>query len=119
MIMFLSSRTEHLKILPTDTEEQRNKKKKKIKSLKHTTKKKELEELRNTKQASWQSFVKKAGSKRVKGSMSRKVVGRDSMFASPDAVDGKVGVTGSGQGTTDFEQRKRQEKLRFLKKQSV
>jgi hypothetical protein len=31
----------------------------------------------------------------------------ESMFASPDAVDGKVGVTNSGSGLTEFETRKR------------
>ena len=30
-----------------------------------------------------------------------------SMFASPDAVDGKVGVINSGRGTTEFEDRKK------------
>ena len=30
-----------------------------------------------------------------------------SMFASPDTVEGKVGVVGSGKGMTDFEMRKK------------
>jgi hypothetical protein len=32
---------------------------------------------------------------------------KQSLFSSPAAVDGKVGVTGSGQGMTDYEHRKR------------
>jgi survival of motor neuron-related-splicing factor 30 len=98
---------DYLKILPSDTEEQKLRKKKKLKALKQQVKGKESEIISNNKQASWQTFVKKSSSKRVKGSVSGKVLGRDSMFASPDEVDGKVGVTGSGKGTTDFEQRKR------------
>ena len=30
-----------------------------------------------------------------------------SIFASPDTVDGRVGVVGSGQTMTDFQQRKK------------
>ena len=36
-----------------------------------------------------------------------KGVSKESMFKSPDAVDGKVGVTGSGKGTTEFVNRAR------------
>jgi survival-of-motor-neuron-related-splicing factor 30 len=50
--------------------------------------------------------VQGTGSKRtLPGLLGIKVHG--SMFASPDAVDGKVGVVGSGQGMTEFGERKR------------
>lgn len=92
-----------MKILPSDTEEQKLRKRKKVKNLKHQMKGKKTEIITNEKQASWQTFMKKSStSKKVKGSVTTK-----SMFASPEEVDGKVGVTGSGKGTTDFEQRKR------------
>lgn len=93
---------EHLKAQPTDTDEQRAKKRKKIKALKLQIKTKEADALSSSKQNSWTSFVKKQSGKKVKGG-----VKADSMFASPDAVNGKVGVTGSGSGLTEFEQRKR------------
>ena len=32
---------------------------------------------------------------------------KTSIFASPDTIDGKVGVTGSGAGMTDFRERKK------------
>lgn len=35
------------------------------------------------------------------------VLRKQSIFATPDAVGGKVGVTGSGQGMTDFDSRKK------------
>lgn len=98
---------ENLLPLPSDTEEQKLRKKKKIKALKHQNKEKETEMISNNKQASWQTFMKKSSTKRVKGSVSGKVISQGSMFASPDAVDGKVGVTGSGGTLTEFEQRKR------------
>ena len=50
---------------------------------------------RKNKQHSWQAF------------QSKKKSSKKSMFASSDSVDGKVGVTGSGQGVTSFESRKR------------
>lgn len=46
----------------------------------------------------WQSKKGKQGLAKLK---------KGSIFASPDTVDGKVGVTGSGQGMTSFEARAR------------
>jgi hypothetical protein len=46
-------------------------------------------------------------SKKTASSVGGGVVKAGSMFASTDAVDGKVGVVNSGKGLTDFAQRKK------------
>mmetsp|Transcript_25508 Transcript_25508/g.37646 ORF Transcript_25508/g.37646 Transcript_25508/m.37646 type:complete len:307 (+) Transcript_25508:127-1047(+) len=93
---------ENLKIKPTDTEEIRAKKKKKIKAIKGKARIQNLEAEQSAVQNSWKAFVSKSTKKKSKG-----VVKKSSMFASPEAVDGRVGVTGSGQGMTDVPQRKK------------
>lgn len=72
----------HLQILETDTEKEKNKKKRTLKSLrsKHREKQREYESLK--KQQSWQSFNKKASKKS----------GTSSIFATQDGVHSKVGV---------------------------
>jgi len=86
---------ENLTIKPTDTEAQKKVKQKKIKRLKSTHHKKKLEEEGKKVQSAWQQFQK--GSSLLKK--------RKSIFASPDDVDGKVGVTGSGKNMTTFSDR--------------
>ncbi|KAG0220795.1 hypothetical protein B0O80DRAFT_425128 [Mortierella sp. GBAus27b] len=54
------------------------------------------------KQQAWQNFAKGAGSKKTKGATP---IMKKSIFASPDSLDGKVGVVGSGKGMTQFQQR--------------
>eukprot|EP01041_Mallomonas_annulata_P001619 gene1619-3128_t len=93
---------ESLKILPTDTEDERNRKKKRLKAIKTQNRLKSQETEISSTQKTWQTFL-------VKKSVKRTAVGaiKDSMFASPEQVEGKVGVTRSGLGMTDFERRKR------------
>jgi hypothetical protein len=95
---------EHLRLLPTDDDEQRERKRKKVKKLKLAFKGQVSEAERRQKQNTWQSFQSK-GSKRSRGGAMK--APKQSMFASSDNVEAKVGVTGSGQGLTDFETRKR------------
>lgn len=77
-----------------------------MKAIKFNYRKKEQEHEQNEKQNNWQSFLTgKKAKKRPKGSLT--LVNKISIFASPDSVEGKVGVTGSGQGMTEFEQRKK------------
>ncbi len=64
------------------------------------TKQKESE----VKQSSWQAFAGGKGKKRVKGTL--KGLRKVSIFKSPE-VGGKVGVVGSGQGTTAYDSKKR------------
>lgn len=95
-----------LRLLPTDSEEEKARKRRKVKHLKGLWKQRtqggegggedEVEETRN-----WQAYLKK--SKRPKLGMG--ALKKGSIFKSPDAVDGKVGVMGSGSGMTDNAQR--------------
>jgi len=87
-----------LKIHPTDTESVRKTKKKRIKALKSTYRMQKLEGERNKRKATWQDFQKHGKTKRARKS--------SSIFQSPDSVTGKVGVTGSGKGMTDFKAQK-------------
>lgn len=94
---------ESLQILPTDTEEEKARKRKKIKIIKNQNRFKKKDMETNSKKATWQNFVAKSQKKKKKG-MSGGVVRKRSMFATPDGVDGKVGVIGSGRGMTEFDE---------------
>eukprot|EP01125_Pyxidicula_operculata_P001782 TRINITY_DN11620_c0_g1_i1.p1 TRINITY_DN11620_c0_g1~~TRINITY_DN11620_c0_g1_i1.p1 ORF type:complete len:272 (+),score=63.96 TRINITY_DN11620_c0_g1_i1:32-847(+) len=81
-----------LKILPTDSEAVRKSKKKRIKHLKSQYRLQKNEEDQNKRKASWQDFKDNPNKKRK----------TESIFKSPETVTGKVGVTGSGKGMTEF-----------------
>jgi hypothetical protein len=91
---------EHLKILPTDSETERLNKKKKLKNLKFQQRNQKQEIERSVKQSEWLSFQNTIGSRRKVGFLS--TTKKESIFKSPDTVEGKVGVTGSGKGMTSF-----------------
>jgi survival of motor neuron-related-splicing factor 30 len=93
---------ENLRILPTDSEEEKARKRKRLKHLKQAVKRKVQDEEKDDTQNSWKSFLNK--SKKPKGLGALK---KGSIFASPETVDGKVGVVGSGQGMTDYGMRKK------------
>lgn len=97
---------ENLKILPTDTEEEKLKKKKRIKGIKSKTRLENIDKERSAVQNTWKAFSNKT-SKLSKKSGGIPHVKKRSMFASPEEVDGKVGVTGSGHGMTQVDDRKR------------
>jgi len=82
-----------LRVMPTDTEAVRKQKKKRIKKLKSDYRLTQIDEERNKRKNSWIEF-------RDKGPATKKA--RTSIFASPDTIEGKVGVVGSGQGLTEF-----------------
>lgn len=82
-----------LQILPTDTEDERAAKKKKVHAIKSANRLKNLEEERNVVKNNWVKFQAKP-KKKVPMTLTNKKKG--SIFASPDTIDGKVGVTGSG-----------------------
>ena len=97
---------DNLKILPTDTEEEKQKKKRKIKAIKSKNRLDIKDKEQSAVQNSWKAFtVKNANKAKKTGSVSH--IKKRSMFASPEEVDGKVGVTGSGMGMTQVEDRKR------------
>jgi len=94
-----------LHILPTDSEAEKKRKHKRVKMIKNKNRTKILEVERKKKQTSWLKFHKKTRGKRISGSMNS--LRKGSIFASPDSLEGRVGVTGSGQGMTEFKQRKK------------
>lgn len=95
----------NLQILPTDTEEEKIRKKKKIKAIKSKnrliSKDVEVQEVQKT----WQNFVNKSSKKK---SLSGPVIKKtSSLFKSSESVEGKVGVTNSGKAMTTFPERKK------------
>ncbi|KAJ8602035.1 hypothetical protein CTAYLR_002730 [Chrysophaeum taylorii] len=96
---------DYLRLQPTDTEPERQRKRRKVKALKQQVKSKEQDEEREGKKSTWQAFQSRGAKKKVLGSM--KAVRKESIFVSPDTVDGKVGVTGSGKGITEYGERKK------------
>jgi survival of motor neuron-related-splicing factor 30 len=78
-------------------------------ALKMLYKQQTIETETASKQSSWQAFASGKGTKRVAGSM--KGVRKESIFRSPEGLDGKVGVVGSGQGMTDFDGKKKFKKV--------
>jgi len=87
-----------LKILPGDSEEVRISKRKKIRAMKSQHRKKQMEQVRDTKKTAWQEFTSKSTKKTKTGFYTGRP--KESIFKSPDSVDGKVGVTGSGKPIT-------------------
>jgi len=83
---------EHLQVKPTDTDQQKKIKVKKIKRLKSMHHKRKLEEVGNEKKQNWLNFIQNKRQKK-------------SIFASPTEVEGRVGVTGSGKAMTQFNDR--------------
>jgi len=106
----------HLQILPTDSESVRKAKKRRLKALKLKAKIQAAEESGLAQKASWQSFTQKVSKKRKLGGtvfcyflmyypyltypLSIVISRKESIFKSPDTVEGKVGVVGSGKGMT-------------------
>ena len=88
---------EQLKILPTDSEKVKETKKKKIKRLKAVFHQKVKEQESIKRKNTWLDFQKGV----IKGKAKK------SIFASPDSVDGKVGVTGSGKEMTKYRETKK------------
>jgi survival-of-motor-neuron-related-splicing factor 30 len=86
-----------LQILPTDNEETRMSKKKKVHAIKSQNRLKVLEEERNSVKNNWLKFQTKS-KKKVPMTLTGKKKG--SIFASPESASGKVGVTNSGKPMT-------------------
>jgi len=95
---------ENLNILDTDTEAERQKKRKLMKKIRYQNRLRAQEQERQQKQSSWQAFQRKDAKRKV-GGVTGKRRKQQSIFATSDG--GRVGVTGSGKGMTSFEQRKK------------
>ncbi|XP_043720003.1 survival of motor neuron-related-splicing factor 30-like isoform X2 [Telopea speciosissima] len=99
-----------LRIDPDDPEDVKAAKKKKIHAFKSKVRLEQLEVTQNKRQNAWQQFQTTKGHTKKTGFFSGRK--RESIFKSPDDPKGKVGVTGSGKGLTDFQKR---EKHLYLK----
>ncbi|AQK51164.1 nucleic acid binding [Zea mays] len=93
-----------LRIEPSDPEDVKAAKRKKIHAFKSKSRFEQLEFAQNKRQNAWQQFQTKGKAKKVGFFSGRK---KESIFKSPDDHRGKVGVTGSGKGLTDFQRREK------------
>ena len=96
---------DYLRVLPNDSLEERNRKKKKIKHLKQRWKSSLIEKDLTGKLNKWGDFNVGAKDQKKGHFMIKK--NQHSIFKSPDTIDGKVGVMGSGKGMTNFSQKER------------
>ncbi|KAG0626320.1 hypothetical protein M758_2G118600 [Ceratodon purpureus] len=95
-----------LRIKPDDSEDVRAAKKKKIHAFKSKARLEQMELTQNKRQNAWQQFqTTKGKTKKQTGFFTGRK--RESIFKSPDDPKGKVGVTGSGKGTTEFHKREK------------
>jgi hypothetical protein len=91
---------ESLQIMQGDTEEVIAAKRRKIHAIKNQQKDGLKAHKEVTKANSWQKFNKKSSARSKTGFLTGK--SKDSIFKVPEALDGRVGVVGSGKGMTDF-----------------
>jgi len=94
-----------LRIKPDDSEDVKAAKRKKIHAFKSKARLEQMELTQNKRQNAWHQFqTAKGKNKKVGFFTGRK---KESIFKSPDDPKGKVGVTGSGKGITDFHKREK------------
>lgn len=103
----IQSRSLPAKLLidPNDPEDVKAAKKKKIHAFKSKVRIEQLEVAQNKRQNAWQQFQSTKGQTKKVGFFSGRK--RESIFKSPEDPHGKVGVTGSGKGLTDFQKREK------------
>ncbi|XP_071725940.1 uncharacterized protein [Rutidosis leptorrhynchoides] len=94
-----------LRIEPEDSEDVKAAKRKKIHAFKSKMRKEQIEVTQNKRQNAWQQFQTTKGRAKKIGFFSGRK--KESIFKSPDDPFGKVGVTGSGKGLTDFQRREK------------
>ncbi|KAL0387259.1 UNVERIFIED_CONTAM: Survival of motor neuron-related-splicing factor 30 [Sesamum radiatum] len=94
-----------LQIDPNDPEDVKAAKRKKIHAFKSKMRMEAKEVTQNKRQNAWQQFQTTKGRAKKVGFFSGRK--RESIFKSPDDPFGKVGVTGSGKGLTEFQKREK------------
>lgn len=94
-----------LRIEPDDPEDVKAAKRKKIHAYKSKLRFEQLEVTQNKRQNAWQQFQSTKGKTKKVGFFSGRK--KESIFKSPDDPFGKVGVTGSGKGLTEFQKREK------------
>ncbi|XP_075487037.1 uncharacterized protein LOC142526487 isoform X1 [Primulina tabacum] len=101
---------EKLQINLNDPEDVKAAKRKKIHAFKSKMRLEEKEFTQNKRQNAWQQFQTTKGRAKKVGFFSGRK--RESIIKSPDDPFGKVGVTGSGKGLTDFQKREKHLQLK-------
>ncbi|KAL6501319.1 hypothetical protein OROHE_024966 [Orobanche hederae] len=94
-----------LQIDPNDPEDVKAAKRKKIHAFKSKMRMEAKEVTQNKRQNDWQQFQTTKGKNKKVGFFSGRK--RESIFKSPEDPFGKVGVTGSGKGLTEFQKREK------------
>ncbi|KAK6121238.1 hypothetical protein DH2020_045012 [Rehmannia glutinosa] len=94
-----------LQIDPNDPEDVKAAKRKKIHAFKSKMRMEAKEVTQNKRQNAWQQFQTTKGRAKKVGFFSGRK--RESIFKSPEDPFGKVGVTGSGKGLTEFQKREK------------
>ncbi|KAK7376403.1 hypothetical protein VNO78_34689 [Psophocarpus tetragonolobus] len=94
-----------LRIEADDPDDVKASKRKKIHAFKSKIRMEQLEVTQNKRQNAWQQFQSTKGKAKKIGFFSGRK--RESIFKSPDDPYGKVGVTGSGKGLTEFQKREK------------
>lgn len=94
-----------LQIKPDDPEDVKAAKRKKIHAFKSRMRLEKMEFAQNKRQNAWQQFQSSKSKSRKVGFFTGGK--RESIFKSPEDVKGKVGVTGSGKGITEFQKREK------------
>jgi survival-of-motor-neuron-related-splicing factor 30 len=93
---------ENLQVLPTDTEEEKRRKYKKLKAIKNKNHQIQQEIQVKEVQQSWQKFVQKGTKRPLSG-----IGNKNSIFSSSEDTSSKIGVANSGRGMTQNFERKR------------
>lgn len=94
-----------LKILPNDSLEERNRKKKKLKHLKQGYKTSMIDRDMQEKRSKWASFTEQSKAT-ARGHFYTKK-NTESIFKTPEASTGRVGFMNSGKGMTGFSGKER------------
>lgn len=105
-----------LRINPEDPEDVKATKRKKIHAFKSKVRREQLEVTQNKRQNAWQQFQNAKGRTKKTGFFSGRK--KESIFKSPEDPFGKVGVTGSGKGLTDFQKREKHLHLKGVNMES-
>lgn len=94
---------DNLRVLPTDDQKTKDRKKRALKKMKYENHKAQLEKIEKDKQKEWESFQKKISKKKTYGFLTGVAMKQKSAFATPESdfgLVGKVGVSGSGRKMT-------------------
>lgn len=91
---------EHLKILPNDSLEERNRKKKKLKHLKQGFKTSLIDRDMQDKSNKWANFNERNKFQKSGNYLAKKH--NESIFKTPDTLTGRVGFMNSGKGMTEY-----------------